>query len=165
MCKGGRITPYIKGVYTVIKNTRYSHKRIKTMTRLTVSNWLYCTTSVLQFPELAIRLNTQKGSTELSPWACWAIKEKKIVRSLSVNVVKICPIYDPYIGEVPFRGNTCHGRSELWGRVGSSFPCSLYFTSVSTGSPFAAGWTVSGLPNIGSRWVPNRGLRHSSQAL
>ena len=41
----------------------------------------------------------------------------------------------------------------------------LYLPSVSTGSPFAAGWTVSERPTIGSRSVPNRGLRQSRQAL
>ena len=31
--------------------------------------------------------------------------------------------------------------------------------------PFAVGWTVSERPAISSKWVPNRRLRHSRQAL
>ena len=39
--------------------------------------------------------------------------------------------------------------------MASSFPRCLYLPSVSTRSPFAAGWTVSECPTIGSGWVPN----------
>ena len=63
--------------------------------------------------------------------------------------------------EVPVRKDTCPGPSALWRSVANSFPRRLYLPSVSAGSPFAAGWTVRERPTIGSRWVPNRGLRHS----
>ena len=66
---------------------------------------------------------------------------------------------------VSAREDTCPEPSAFWGTVASSFPRRLYLPSVSTGSPFAAGWTVSERPTIGSRWVPSRGLRHSRQAL
>ena len=66
---------------------------------------------------------------------------------------------------VPVSEDICPEPSVFWGRVASSFPRRLYLPSVSTGSPFAAGWTVSERPTIGSRWVSNRGLRHSRQAL
>ena len=52
--------------------------------------------------------------------------------------VKVSPIYDPYVEEVPIREDTCPGPSALWSRVASSFPRRLYLSSVSTGSPFAA---------------------------
>ena len=66
---------------------------------------------------------------------------------------------------VPVRKDTCPGPSALWGRVARSFPRRLYLPSVSTRSPFTAGWTVNGYPTIGARWVSNRGLRLSRQAL
>ena len=74
-------------------------------------------------------------------------------------------IHDPYVWEVPVREHACPGLLALWGRVASSFPRPLFLPSVSTGSPFAAGWTVNELLTIGSMWVLNRGLRHSRQAL
>ena len=42
--------------------------------------------------------------------------------------------------------------------MASSFPHHLYLPSVSTGFPFAAGWTVSELPTSGPRWVPTLGF-------
>ena len=56
--------------------------------------------------------------------------------------MKISPIYSLYIGNEPIREETCPGPSALWGSVTSSFPRRLYLPSVSTGSPFAAAWTV-----------------------
>ena len=47
----------------------------------------------------------------------------------------------------------CPGQSAFWGRVASSFLRRLYLPSVFTGSPFAAGWTVSELATIGSTIV------------
>ena len=83
----------------------------------------------------------------------------------SIKEVKVGPIYYPYVREVPVRGKTGLGPSALWGGVVSSFPHRHYLPSISTGSQFAAGWTVRELPTNGSRWVPNRGLQHSRQAL
>ena len=71
---------------------------------------------------------------------------------------KVSPIYNPYIEEVPVREDTCPGPSALRGRVASSFPCCLHLPSVSTGSPFSVGWTVSECPAIGSRWILNGDL-------
>ena len=70
-----------------------------------------------------------------------------------------------FAGEVPVREDTCLGPSPLWRRVASSFPGRLYLPSVSAGSSFPAGWTAKERPTISSRWVSNRGLRHSRQAL
>ena len=88
-----------------------------------------------------------------------------IVRLQFMIIKKVGLIYDPYVREVPVREDICPGPSALSGRVAGTFPRRLYLPNVSTGSPFAAGWTVSEPPIIGSGWVPNRGLRHSRQAL
>ena len=78
-----------------------------------------------------------------------------------IKKVKVSAIYDPYVGEMPVREDTCPGPSALYGEVARFFPRRLYLLSVSTRSLFAVGWTVSERPIIGSRWAPNRGLRHS----
>ena len=43
------------------------------------------------------------------------------------------------------------------GRVARSVPCRLYLSSVSTRSSFAAGWTVSGRPTLGSMCISSLG--------
>ena len=79
--------------------------------------------------------------------------------------VKVSPIYDPYVGECLLERTLV--LSHRLFEVGWPVPFLAAFNppSVSTGSQFTAGWTVIERPTIGSRWVPNRGLRHSRQAL
>ena len=49
------------------------------------------------------------------------------------SMVKVSPICDPYVGEVPVREDTCSGSWTLLGRAASSFPCRFYLPSVPPG--------------------------------
>ena len=49
-------------------------------------------------------------------------------------------MYDPYVGEVPVREDTCPGPSALRGRVASSFPRHLYLLSI----PLGPQWLLGG---------------------
>ena len=78
--------------------------------------------------------------------------------------VKVSPINEPYVGECLLKRTLVldHRFCEVEWPV--PFLATLppqCFHRVS----IAAGWAVSEYPTIGSRLVPNRGLRHSRQAL
>ena len=80
---------------------------------------------------------------------------------IPVIETEVCPLYDPYVGECLLERTLVLGHRLC--EVGWPVPFPAAF--ISPVFPPGPHSLLGGHPTIGSRWVPNRGLRHSRQVL